>query len=64
LGTPNEPRELKLGKSLTPEEQENFIALLKEFMVVFAWSYKDMPNINQDIAEHKIPLYLDTKPVK
>jgi len=33
-------------------------------MDVFAWSYKDIPDIGQNITKHKIALYLDAKPVK
>ena len=64
LGTLNEPREFKIGKSLTREEQENFVALLKELINVFAWSYKDIPSIDRDIAEHKIPLCPYAKLIK
>jgi len=38
LGTTHKAQELKIRKSLTLEKQEKFIALLKEFMDVFAWS--------------------------
>jgi len=40
----------QIGKSLTPKEQKGFIALLKEFMNVFAWSNKDMTGIDGAIA--------------
>ena len=62
--TPDEPREFKIRKSLTLEEQEKFIALLKEFMDVFAWSYKGMPGIDPDVAKHQILLYTHGKSIK
>jgi len=31
---------------------------------VFAWSYKDMPGIDQDVEDHKTPLYPNVKPIK
>jgi len=57
LGTPNESRELKIRKSLTP-------SLSQKSIDVFAWSYKDTPDIDWDIAEHKISLHPDAKLVK
>ena len=33
-------------------------------MDVFAWFNKDMPGIDWDITEHKIPLYRDVKLIK
>ena len=35
----------------------------REFIDVFAWSYKDMPGIDQGIHEHKIPHYPDAKSI-
>jgi hypothetical protein len=29
--------------------------LLREFQEVFAWSFEDMPSIDPDIAQHRIP---------
>ena len=31
-------------------------ALLREFKDVFAWSYQDMPDMDLDIVQHKLPL--------
>ena len=53
-----------MGKSLTPQEQEEFILHLREFIDVFAWSHKDMSRIDWDIAKPKILLYPDAKSVK
>lgn len=54
LGAEEEPREIQIGLSLTPEEQDALTKLLQEYTDVFAWSYKDMPGIDREIAEHKI----------
>ena len=58
LGIIEEHRKIEIGKSLTPKDQKEFISLLSEFMDVFAWSYKDMPGIDQDIVEHKLFSFL------
>ena len=31
---------------------------------MFAWGYEDMPEIDKEIAEHKIPIHLYITPVK
>ncbi|XP_074266542.1 uncharacterized protein LOC141589817 [Silene latifolia] len=62
VGTTLEPQELKIGTTLDPAERKGFVELLNEFKDVFAWSYKDMPGINKEIAEHKIPIKPGFKP--
>ncbi|OMO65001.1 reverse transcriptase [Corchorus capsularis] len=37
------PREVKIGITLSEEDRQELIDLLKEFSDVFAWSYQDMP---------------------
>ena len=64
VGTEEKPQELQIGSTLSEEEAAQFTSLLREFKDVFAWSYKDMPGINRDIAEHKIPIKPGFKPVK
>ena len=58
------PRMVQIGSTLTPEETQTLTDLLKEFEDVFAWSHKDMPGIDPEIVEHRIPLLPDAKPVK
>jgi len=38
--------------------------ILKQFDDVFVWSYKDIHQTDQEIMEHKVLLYSDTKIVK
>ena len=61
LGTEEDKKELKLVDN---PEREEMIALFREYLDVFAWSYKDMPGLDPEIAAHKIPLYPDAKPKK
>ncbi|KAH7838310.1 hypothetical protein Vadar_024854 [Vaccinium darrowii] len=58
------PRMVQIGSGLSPEEFKAHSDLLKEFEDVFAWSHADMPGIDPEIVEHRIPLYPDAKPVK
>ncbi|XP_077249402.1 uncharacterized protein LOC143888905 [Tasmannia lanceolata] len=62
IGTEPLLQEIKIGKTLSPEERAELIKLLKEFKEVFAWSYKDMPGLSEDIVQHHIPLYPEAKP--
>ncbi|XP_058002315.1 uncharacterized protein LOC131179476 [Hevea brasiliensis] len=38
--------------------------LEQEYQEAFAWSYKDMPGIDRDIVQHKIPTDPNMRPVK
>jgi hypothetical protein len=64
LGTLENPKEVKIGSTLSLEEQEELTKLLKEFPEVFAWSYEDMPRIDSDIVQHRIPTLPEVKLVK
>uniref|UniRef100_A0A2N9FZ87 Uncharacterized protein n=1 Tax=Fagus sylvatica TaxID=28930 RepID=A0A2N9FZ87_FAGSY len=64
LGTLENPKKFKIGSTLLPEKQEELTRLLKEFPEVFAWLYEDMPGIDPDIVQHRIPTLLEIKPVK
>jgi hypothetical protein len=64
LGTLENPKEDKIGSTLSLEEQEELTKLLKEFPEVFAWSYEDMPRIDPDIVQRRIPTLPNIKLVK
>ena len=64
LGTDDEPKMIQVGNTLTISEKDALVALLTEFKEVFAWSYKDMPEIDTDIVQHYIPTYPTMKSVK
>ncbi|KAH9294274.1 hypothetical protein KI387_040522, partial [Taxus chinensis] len=50
IGTEDEPRILKLGSSLTPEEVEIHTQVLKEHQKAFAFNYKEMIGVTPHIA--------------
>ena len=58
-----EPKDLKQVASLTPEEVEQFIHLLKQFKDVFAQPHRNIHGTTLEITKHKLPLYLDMKHV-
>jgi len=52
------------SSTLNEEERKDFNDLLIEFQEVFAWSYKDMPKIDPEIAQHHIDTHAYMVPVK
>ncbi|RDX97995.1 hypothetical protein CR513_19150, partial [Mucuna pruriens] len=52
------------GTTMHPNIRTNLIRLLIECVHVFAWSYQDMPSLDNDIVEHKIPLKPNYPPIK
>jgi len=64
VGTELDKRELKIGKLIIADIRTELIALLQEYVDVFAWSYADMPGLDSDIVVHKLSLIEGCKPVK
>ena len=56
MGNEKIKRELKIGNLITPKEREELITLLRDYIDVCAWSYKDMPGLDTNIVVHRIPL--------
>ena len=44
--------------------REELIALIREYIDVFAWNYEDMPGLDPQIAMHRLNIEPDIKPVK
>ena len=64
VGTEKDPRLVQIGSTLSSEERERLVALLKEFKDVFGWSYEDMPGIDLGIVQHQIPLGPEACPIE
>jgi len=64
LGDENEKKEVKIGTGMMKEIQGQLCALLREFRDIFAWSYRDMPGLDPDIVQHKLPLKPECPPIK
>jgi ribonuclease HI/transposase InsO family protein len=64
LGTEDEPRPTFISASLTEEERENYKALLYRNRDIFAWSYKEMPGLDVDVAVHRLSINPTYRPVK
>jgi hypothetical protein len=64
IGTSEEPKYVKLSRSLTGEQRTRYTKLLREFADVFAWTYEDLKTYDTSVIEHKIPLKEDARPFK
>jgi hypothetical protein len=58
VGNEEIKRELKIGTLITPKEREGLITLLRDYVDVFDWSYKNMPGL------YRVPLVEGCKSVK
>ncbi|CAN0916907.1 Retrovirus-related Pol polyprotein from transposon 297 [Linum grandiflorum] len=64
LGTEDNRRDVKIGGSLCQAEKDRFTELLRNFQDVFAWSYKDMPGLDEEIVMHRLPIREECRPVR
>ena len=62
--TPNQPMEIRIGSSLSPDERSRLIDLLRSYLDVFAWSYGDMSSLDSSIVQHHLPILPHARPVK
>ena len=60
MGDEANPKPIFVSQSLSLQEQEELVALLHEYIDVFAWSYGDMPGLDPQVAIHR----LNIKPEK
>jgi hypothetical protein len=56
IGPKDKPRPTFVSKKLRPCLRELMIALLKEYADCFAWDYTEMPGLDRNIVEHRLPL--------
>ena len=48
------PKHISISESLSFTEREELIALIREYIDVFAGSYEDMPGLDPQIAMHRL----------
>ena len=64
VGDETHPKPIFISKSLSAQEKEDHISLIREYIDVFAWSYEDMSGLDPEIAMHRLNIKPDAKPVK
>lgn len=62
--TEENPKMIKLSKTLPPDQKLKYVELFKEFQDVFAWSYEDLKSYDTSVIQHTIPLKENQKPFK
>ena len=64
LGTADQPREMRIGTTLSADERDSLLRLLRSYLDVFAWSYENKPGLDPSIVQHHLPLVPHARPVK
>jgi hypothetical protein len=64
IGTPESPKNVKIGAQCSDEEKMKFAKLLGEFQDVFSWSYEDLHGFDPALIQHAIPIKEGIKPVR
>ena len=64
MGTEEDKKEIKIGALLDARVKGRIVELLREYSDIFAWSYRDMPGLDPDVVEHRLPLKPECPPVK
>ena len=64
FGAPNQPKEIRIGSSLSPNGRSGLIDLLRSYLDVFAWSYEDIPGLDPTIIQHHLPILQYARPIK
>ncbi|XP_060190648.1 uncharacterized protein LOC132619910 [Lycium barbarum] len=64
LGTDEDPRPTYVNSLLAVDEESAYVELHKEYKDVFAWSYKEMPGLDPNVAVHHLAVKNGTRPIK
>src|SRR4051812_27470502 len=64
MGDEANPKPIYISDTLSPNEKVELIALVREYIDVFAWNYEDMPGLDPKVAMHRLNIKAEAKPVK
>nr|KYP36187.1 Uncharacterized protein Mb2253c family [Cajanus cajan] len=64
LGTVKNRKVTYISKFLQGELKEEIIRVLHEYKDCFAWDYDEMPGLDRELVEHRLPMIPGKKPVK
>ena len=64
LGIADQLRELRIGTTLSIDEKDSLLRLLRSYLDVFTWSYEDMSGLGPSIVQHHLPLVPHARRVK
>lgn len=64
LGSDDDQKWVRIGKTLSVTERQAFIDFLRPRVHCFAFSYEDMPGLDTDLVKHQLPIKEGVKPIK
>src|SRR4051812_40912522 len=64
MGDKANPKPIYINDTLSQDEKADLIALIREYIDVFAWHYEDMPGLDPKVAMHHFNIKAGAKPVK
>src|SRR4051812_33785076 len=64
MGDETNPKPIYINDTISPSEKVDLIALIREYVDIFAWNYEDMPGLDPNVAMHRLNIKADAKPFK
>ena len=64
MGDETNPKPIYISDTVSQDEKADLIALIREYIDVFAWHYEDMPGLDPKVAMHCLNIKAGAKPVK
>ncbi|XP_024041948.1 uncharacterized protein LOC112099077 [Citrus clementina] len=64
LGPENPGKTIRIGSRLKEEQKQEFVKCLQAYADVFAWTHKDMPGIDPEVACHKLAIKKGARAVR
>jgi len=64
VGCQDHSKPISISESLSLAQREELIALIWEYIDVFAWNYEDMSGLDPQIAMYRLNIKPSVKPVK
>jgi hypothetical protein len=58
------PRSTFVNKDMSLEHKDAIIKLLRNYIDCFAWNYREMPSLSQELVEHWLPIKNGFMPYK
>jgi hypothetical protein len=58
------PRPTFVNKNMSLEHKDAVIKLLRDYVDCFACNYREMPGLNRELVEHRLPIKSDFRPYK
>jgi hypothetical protein len=53
-----------VNKNMSLEYKDAIIKLLKDYVDCFAWNYREMVRLSQELVEHQLPIKSGFRPYK